>query len=173
MYTHTHTRAKQMRLIIIMMIIYMYLTINSHKLIINFSRNHKLHYANQVLQYLTKGYETEQILVVRRSSTCKDCANTNLCKSLKLCVLDERKTEAETLDPRSSTLDFKANTLVQSYFFFSPFCISVSPKKVSGRTITERRKGREREKERKRGENHREKGRDEKEKFSNQNVLLV
>lgn len=152
-----------------------YLTINSHKLIINFSRNQKLHYANQVLQYLTKGYETEQniILVVRRSSTCKDCANTNLCKSLKLCVLDERKTEAETLDPRSSTLDFKANTLVQSYFFFSPFCISVSPKKVSGRTITERRKGREREKERKRGENHREKGRDEKEKFSNQNVLLV
>lgn len=122
----------------------MYLTINSHKLIINFSRNHKLHYANQVLQYLTKGYETEQILVVRRSSTCKDCANTNLCKSLKLCVLDERKTEAETLDPRSSTLDFKANTLVQSYFFFSPFCISVSPKKVSGRTITERRKERER-----------------------------
>lgn len=125
----------------------MYLTINSHKLIINFSRNHKLHYANQVLQYLTKGYETEQILVVRRSSTCKDCANTNLCKSLKLCVLDERKTEAETLDPRSSTLDFKANTLVQSYFFFLPFLHFCFTEK-SLRTHDHREKERERERER-------------------------
>lgn len=90
-----------------------------------------------------KGYETEQniILVVRGSSTCKDRANTNLCKRLKLCVLDERKTKPETLDPRPFA---SKQTHSSNPIFFSTFCISISRKKVSGRTITEGRKGRER-----------------------------
>lgn len=95
-----------------------------------------------------KGYETEQniILLVWGSSTCKDCANTNLCKSLKLCVLDERKTEPEALDPRPSTSK-QTHSTNPIFFFLSllHFCFA----EKSLRTHDHREK--ERERERKRG----------------------